>query len=234
MHLVKNAQEECSAKITIEGPFATPDDAARVHSITPKRRVELDRMLPPVKPKNADQRSREYLTLAEMKLLRDAAKDGRNGLRDGLLVLMLFRHGLRVCEAIRLTWDDVSFEDGTLQVRRAKNGLDSRHFMEGDEIRQLRAVLRQFNAGRFVFCSERGGPLSERSVHHIVAKAGREAGLPFSVHPHMLRHAKGFQLAQAGTDTRAIQGYLGHRDIKSTVIYTQLDPARFKGFGKDI
>jgi site-specific recombinase XerD len=50
----------------------------------------------------------------------------------------------------------------------------------------------------------------------------------------MLRHAKGFQLAQKGADTRAIQGYLGHRDIKSTVIYTELDPNRFKGFGKDI
>lgn len=204
MYLVENAQAECSAK------------------------------LPPRRPKNADSRSREYLTIAEMKSLRDAAKGGRNGLRDGLLVLMLFRHGLRVCEAIRMTWDDISFDDGTLLVRRAKRGVDARHFLEGDEIRQLRAILRQFRAGRFVFVSERGGPLSERSVHHIIAKAGREAGLPFSVHPHMLRHAKGFQLAQAGTDTRAIQGYLGHRDIKSTVIYTQLDPHRFEGFGKDI
>ena len=82
-----------------------------------------------------------------------------------------------------------------------KNGRESRHFLEGDEIRQLKQLRRESPASRFVFCSERGGPLSNRSVHHIVKKAGEEAGLPFPIHPHMLRHAKGFQLAQSGTDT---------------------------------
>ena len=86
---------------------------------------------------------------------------------------------------------------------------------------------------RFVFCSERGGPLTSRAVHHIVKRAGEEAGIAFSIHPHMLRHARGFLLAQKGTDTRAIQGYLGHRDIKSTVAYTELDPSRFKGLEAD-
>ena len=76
--------------------------------------------------------------------------------------------------------------------------------------------------------------MTTAAVRKIVTRAGHVARLPFPVHPHMLRHAKGFQLAQKGADTRAIQGYLGHRDIKSTVIYTELDPNRFKGFGKDI
>lgn len=190
---------------------------------------------PPRRRKNAEVRTREYLTLDEVRKLRDAARStGRNGLRDGLLVLMLFRHGLRVAEVVALTWDDVMFDDGTLYVRRAKNGRESRHFMEGDEIRQLKQLRRESATSRFVFCSERGGPLSNRSVHHLVQRAGETAALPFPVHPHMLRHAKGFQLAQKGTDTRAIQGYLGHRDIKSTTIYTELAPDRFKGFGKDI
>jgi site-specific recombinase XerD len=190
---------------------------------------------PPRRRPNAESRSREYLTLAEVRKVRDAARSsGRNGLRDGLLVLMLFRHGLRVAEVVALTWDEVHYDDGTLLVRRVKNGRESRHFLEGDEIRQLKQLQRESPPSRFVFCSERGGPLSNRSVHHVVHKAGEEAGLPFPIHPHMLRHSKGFQLAQSGTDTRAIQGYLGHRDIKSTVIYTELDPARFKGFGKDI
>jgi site-specific recombinase XerD len=81
--------------------------------------------------------------------------------------------------------------------------------------------------------NERGGPLTTRAVHKIVARAGEVAELTFPVHPHMLRHAKGYQLAQRGIDTRAIQGYLGHRDIKSTVVYTQLDPSRFRGFERD-
>ena len=85
----------------------------------------------------------------------------------------------------------------------------------------------------FVFTSERGTPISQRAVHHVIARAGECAGIAFPVHPHMLRHAKGYQLAQQGTDTRAIQGYLGHRDIKSTVVYTELDPTRYKGFGRD-
>jgi len=190
---------------------------------------------PPRRRPNAESRTREYLTVAEVREVRDAARSsGRNALRDGLLVLMLFRHGLRVAEAVELTWDEVHFDDGTLFVRRVKNGRESRHFLEGDEIRQLKQLRRESPPSRFVFCSERGGPLSNRSVHHIVQKAGEDADLPFPIHPHMLRHSKGFQLAQNGTDTRAIQGYLGHRDIKSTVIYTELDPARFKGFGKDI
>jgi type 1 fimbriae regulatory protein FimB/type 1 fimbriae regulatory protein FimE len=51
-------------------------------------------------------------------------------------------------------------------------------------------------------------------VHHIVAVAGEAAGLPFPVHPHMLRHACGFYLANKGVDTRALQQYLGHRNIQ--------------------
>lgn len=201
--------------------------------VQPEKSAKIPR--PPRRKPNTASRTREYLKPEEVKRVRDAAhKSGRNGLRDGLLVLMLFRHGLRVSEAAGLTWDEIHFEDGTIFIRRVKNGRDSTHFLEGDEIRQLKQLRRESAASRFVFCSERGGPLSNRSVHHIVQKAGEVAGLPFPVHPHMLRHGKGFWLAGRGIDTRAIQAYLGHRDIKSTVIYTELAPERFKGFGKDI
>src|SRR3954465_7363987 len=84
---------------------------------------------PPRRKRNADVRSREYLTLAEVRKVRDAARStGRTGVRDGLLVLMVFRHGLRVAEVVRLTWDEIHFDDGTLFVRRVKNGRESRHF----------------------------------------------------------------------------------------------------------
>lgn len=190
--------------------------------------------LPPAKPKNADVRSREYLTPAEAKDLRAAAKTlGRHGFRDWLLIMMAYRHGLRVGELVALKWDQVDFRHARLHVNRLKNGDNSVHFIEGDELRGLRQLKRDYPDTAFLFVSERGGPLSERTVHAMVARAGVEAGIDFPVHPHMLRHAKGYQLASKGVDTRAIQAYLGHKNIQHTVLYTQLDASRFKGFAKD-
>ena len=71
------------------------------------------------------------------------------------------------------------------------------------------------------------------NVRKLVQRGGQEAKLPFPVHPHMLRHACGYKLANDGHDTRAIQHYLGHRDIQNTVRYTQLSAQRFKDFWKD-
>jgi hypothetical protein len=82
----------------------------------------------------------------------------------------------------------------------------------------------------YVFVSERGSPLTARTVHHIVAEAGRAAGFAFPVYPHMLRHACGFYLANKGVDTRALQQYLGHRNIQHTVRYTELTAQRFQNF----
>jgi len=62
---------------------------------------------------------------------------------------------------------------------------------------------------------------------------GKAAKMPFGVHPHMLRHACGFKLANDGHDTRALQHYLGHKNIRHTVRYTELSPARFRDFWKD-
>lgn len=193
-----------------------------------------DRPLPPRRRSNETVRVREYLTVDEVHRLRDGArKVGRNRFRDALIITVAFRHGLRVAEVVALTCDQIHFEDGTIHVKRVKNGRAATHYLEGDELRHLKRLKRESAASRFVFCSERGGPLDTRTVRHIVKRAGDEAGFTFPVHPHMLRHAKGFQLAQKGIDTRAIQGYLGHRDIKSTVIYTELDPARFQGLEAD-
>ena len=166
---------------------------------------------PPLKPRNADVRSREYLTSKEATKLRDAAKEiGRDGFRDWLLIMMMYRHGLRVGEAVNLKWDQVDLHTAKLHVNRLKNGDASVHFIEGDELRALRKLQRDYPDSPFLFCSERDGPLSPRTVHAIVARAGAKAGIKFPVHPHQLRHARGFRLAQDGADTRAIQAYLGH------------------------
>lgn len=189
---------------------------------------------PPCKLKNSERRSREYLLPAEVRQLIEAAKKlGRHGHRDAVLIMMAYRHALRVGELVNLRWDQVNFPEGKLHVNRLKHGEASIHYLEGDEVRALRKLQRDYPDSPYLFCSERKGPLSCRSAHHIIARAGQEAGLGFPVHPHMLRHAKGYQLASKGIDTRAIQGYFGHRNINHTVVYTRLDASRFKGFGKD-
>lgn len=186
----------------------------------------------PRRPKNEDVRSREYLTEDEVKKLREAAKvSGRNGHRDALIILMMYRHGLRVSELTNLQWDQISFTDGAIHIKRLKNGKHSVHALEGDEIRSLRKIKRSATSAKWVFTSERKGTLSARAIQTMIKRAGEVAGLEMPVHPHMLRHAAGYNLAKAGATTRDIQGFLGHANIQNTVIYTQLAPNRFKSFG---
>ncbi len=188
----------------------------------------------PRKPKNADARSREYLTDKEVEALIKAARNtGRHGHRDATLILIAYRHGLRVSELVALRWDQVELGQGRLHVVRAKNGTSSSHPLRGPEIRALRRLRRESPDTPYLFVTERRGPLTASTVRKLVARAGREAGIPFPVHPHMLRHACGFKLANDGHDTRAIQHYLGHKNIQHTVRYTELTSARFNGFWRD-
>jgi len=184
----------------------------------------------PERPRNRDVRSREYLTPDEVDALMTAAvKVGRHRLRDRALILMTYRHGLRVSEVVDLKWDQIDLKAGRIHVNRLKNGSPATHYLEGDEMRVLRRVRREYPDTPFVFSTERSGPLSRSTVNKLVGRAGKLAEIPFPVHPHMLRHACGFYLANNGIDTRTIQDYLGHKSIQHTVKYTQLTPHKFKG-----
>ena len=188
----------------------------------------------PVRPANAELRSREYLTAAEVEKLIKAARNGRYGHRDATLILIAFRHGLRAVEICDLEWSQVEFgRSASLHVRRVKNGKPSVHPLRGDEIRSLRELRRQFPDSGFVFATERGGPFTSDAVNRLIKRIGERAGFPFQVHAHMLRHGCGYALANAGHDTRAIQDWLGHRSIQHTVRYTELAPTRFKDFWRD-
>lgn len=142
-----------------------------------------------------------------------ASKVGRHGRRDRAVILLMFRHGLRVSEASRLRWQEVDFKQGEIHIHRRKNGLPSVQPLYGDEIRALRQLKRDYPDTPYVIALERKTPLSERVIHQIVARAGEVAGLEFPTHPHMLRHGCGYYLASKGVDTRTIQDYLGHRQI---------------------
>ncbi len=175
-----------------------------------------------------------YLTASEVQALMDAArKTGRHGHRDATLILIAYRHGLRVSELVSLRWDQIDLPQGLLHVARVKHGTPSTHPLRGPEIRALRRLQRDYPASPYVFTTERKGPLTTDNVRKIVARAGDRAKIGFPVHPHMLRHACGFKLANDGQDTRALQHYLGHKNIQHTVRYTELAADRFKGFWKD-
>jgi len=174
---------------------------------------------------------RKYLTDREIERLMTAArKSSRWGHRDATMILIGYRHGLRACELCDLQWHQVELDAGRLHVRRAKNGTPSVHPLRGEEIRALRALKRQQEASPFVFCSERGGPLTAKGWNTLFGRIGDRGDMPFHVHPHMLRHGCGFKLANDGHDTRALQHYLGHKNIQHTVRYSELAPDRFKDF----
>ena len=192
-----------------------------------------NRAVAPTRQANSKYRSREHLTPSEVEKLIEVAKTNRYGRRDATMLLVAFRHGLRASELCGLEWAQVDFTGATLHVRRVKNGKPATHPIRGDEMRALRKLQREAPRSAFVFVNERGTPFSPDGFNWLVKRAGQKAGLPFQVHAHMLRHSAGYKLAGDGHDTRAIQDYLGHRNISNTVRYTELSPTRFKDFWRD-
>ncbi|WP_436644537.1 tyrosine-type recombinase/integrase [Microbaculum sp. FT89] len=187
----------------------------------------------PIRKANAELRSREYLTPNEVDRLMKAARSNRRGHRDATMILLAFRHGLRASELCGLRWDQLDMKQATVHVNRLKNGIPSVHPLGGSELRALRKLEREEPHNRYLFLSERGAPMTAEGFRKMVRRAGEAAGFPFTVHPHMIRHACGYKLANEGRDTRAIQLYMGHRNIQNTVGYMQLSAERFKDFWSD-
>jgi type 1 fimbriae regulatory protein FimB/type 1 fimbriae regulatory protein FimE len=122
----------------------------------------------PTRRPNAEMRTREYLTPAEVEKLIAAAKLGRHGQRDATLILVAFRHGLRAVEIADLEWSQVEWgRNPALHVRRAKNGKPAVHPIRGDELRMLRELQRN-TTGAFVFETERGGPFTADAVNRAL------------------------------------------------------------------
>lgn len=188
----------------------------------------------PVRPRARGRRSdaeigrdRKYLTPAEVALLvATAKKRGRYGQRDAVAILVCYRHALRVSELVTLRWAQIDWATHRLTVQRRKGSISGvAHSILADETRGLKALQRVQPAGaQFVFMGERG-PVSVAWFQRMLQRVGSEAGLP-NVHPHQLRHAAGFALADKGRDLREIQLHLGHKAISNTTQYVELRPGR--------
>ena len=178
--------------------------------------------------KNEAYRVREYLTEAEIEKLLAAAGKSRNPNRDRLMVLMAYRHALRVSELVDLRVDQIDLKAATIHVRRAKNGTPGIHGLQGDELRLIRSVIRDNGEHcQYLFISERGAPLSIDGAQKLIERLGPIAGMPH-LHVHMLRHSAGYALAGRGVDTRTLQAFMGHRSIANTVIYTAVADKRLR------
>ena len=132
-----------------------------------------------------------------------------------------------------LEWDQINLDDGTVQIVRVKKGKSGEHPLGGSELRALRALKREDGTARYVFMTERKSPMTPAGFRKVIARLGTAAGFPFAIHPHMLRHGCGYKLANDRQDTRAIQDFLGHKNIMHTVRYTEMSPKRFRSFWKD-
>lgn len=172
---------------------------------------------------------RDFLTPSEMESLLRAAKAGRYGQRDYAMLLVAYRHGFRVSELVSLTRRDVSLAEARIWCARKKNGLSTSQPLQGDELRALRAYLnKREDALPWLFVSSQGGQMTRQNFNYLVAEAGQRAGLGH-INPHMLRHSCGHALADKGTDTRLMQDWLGHRDIRHTAWYSRTSAKRFEG-----
>jgi len=204
------------------------------HTAKRPLKAKLTKSLPPILTPNCERRSREYLTSGEVAALMKAAGSvGRNRHRDATMILIMYRHGLRVSELTDLRWEQVNLNEAILHVVRLKGGVASTHPLNAPQLRALKKLKKECAQTKHVFMSSRNKPISPSTVRKMVKRAGEAAGLPLSIHPHMLRHSCGYYLASKGIDTRAIQHYLGHARIQSTTVYTALSPNRFKGFWED-
>lgn len=181
---------------------------------------------------------RKYLTQREVELILIQAQQTpqkQYATRNYCLVYMGFVHGLRASELLGLRLSDIDLQGLTLYVRRLKNGFSTSHPLLAQEVKIIRAWLAERKGFRnaqesdWLFLSRLGGPLTRQQFYNIMRGLGEKTEISVCSHPHMLRHACGYALADRGTDTRLIQDYLGHRNIRHTVRYTASNAARFDG-----
>jgi integrase len=183
---------------------------------------------PPLRLPNAAVRKREHLTEAEIDRLRKHASH-----RDATMILLAFRHGLRVSELVSLEWrhiTDLKLQSrASLKVERLKGSISGTHPLEPDEVAALRRLQKEQPDAVYVFQSMRGDKLSAAGFRKMLSRVAEDAGLAdLHIHPHMLRHSAGQALVDK-MPLGMLADYLGHAQIQNTRIYSRATGERFRG-----
>jgi site-specific recombinase XerD len=175
----------------------------------------------------------KYLTQEELKRLFQAIEAGRAKKhlmapeltkRNLAIFLVAYRHGLRVTEVGMLKLTDVNIDHGRIFCRREKKGISGEYPMENDELKRLRAYLKERKSNSpALFPSLRDNPVSRRLLDDLMKAYGEKANIPPDKrHFHVLRHSIATHLLDAGADLRFVQDWLGHSNIQSTIVYAQI------------
>ncbi len=165
----------------------------------------------------------KILTLEEIKNLIDSATN----IKHKLIIKLLYGCGLRVSEIINIENENLNFDEGLIHIRLAKGKKDRFVKIPNSIINELKNYY-ELNNSEILFSSNRGGKLTIKTIQKIVQNAGKKSGIKKRVYPHLLRHSFATHLLEQGTDLRIIQKLLGHSDIKTTQIYTQISQTNVK------
>jgi len=219
------------AKVDARGYNGLMDNASKTPPI-------VNRTVPPPFTPHETRRVREWLTADEVgELLGAARKHGRNAKirhRNGTMILLSYRHGLRPIEACTMKWTQFDFRLGSVHVKRGKGSKSGSHPLGGKELRALRRLQReQMPASPYLFVSERGAPMTPEGFYKMVVRLWKHTKIPVPPHPYMLRHATGYKLSNDGLDLRLIQEYLGHVNVQNTSRYTEVAARRFNDLWDD-
>lgn len=179
---------------------------------------------PPRRVANAELRAREHLSKDEVLLIIKAARGNRHGARDAAAIWICFNHGLRIGELVDLRWGDVRWDERKLMVRRLKGGRSGEHILTEQDKRALGPLrTRGQRPGDTVF------GISSVGFRKMLARLQLPAALAaLGIHPHMLRHACGYDLV-GRADLQARAAFLGHVRLENTVRYSHLDADQFEG-----
>ncbi|MBU0907568.1 MAG: tyrosine-type recombinase/integrase [Nanoarchaeota archaeon] len=174
-------------------------------------------------------RPKRNKTLPEILIKEEVARmiNSTNNIKHKLILKLLYGCGLRASEVICLQKEDVNFEEGLVHVRLSK-GKKDRFVRVPESVKLELESYCKINSDRMLFPSNRGGKLTTASIQAIVEQSAKKAGITKEVYPHLLRHSFATHLLEQGTDLRIIQKLLGHADIKTTQIYTQISQASIK------
>jgi len=178
----------------------------------------------PQRVTNEERRPREHLSRAEVLILCKSAKRNRNGSRDAAAIWIAFNHGLRISELCDLRWSDIQWPERRIMVRRLKGSQSGEHPLTEQDKRFLGPLRAQgLRPSDRVFGME---PAAFRRMLYRLKLPPELAAL--KIHPHMLRHACGFDLV-GRADLQARAAFLGHKRLENTVRYSRLAPDQFEG-----